>query len=88
MYKFEFEFQEKKSNIVKKKHMEQTFLSEVLERFKKYRSLGFSKQTIYKMLNKAELAVLLFYFVEKEEQELQSNSILQIEKADIIEDGK
>lgn len=68
--------------------MEQTFLSEVLERLKKYRSLGFSKETIYKMLNKAELAVLLFYYVEKEEHKHTTTTILQIEKADIIEDGK
>jgi hypothetical protein len=67
--------------------MEQTLSSELLERFKKYRSLGFSKDTIYKMLSKAELAMLLFYFLEKEEQTLKNILINQIELAEFEENG-
>ena len=67
--------------------MEQSFLSQILIRFKEYRRQGFGRSALAKLYSRDELVELLFYYIEKEEhQEKQwhQNRISHIEKAEII----
>jgi hypothetical protein len=54
--------------------MNNNLISALLERYNKYRKAGFSKEQIFKMLNKTEFALLAFYFIEKEEETRQKLS--------------
>ncbi len=67
--------------------MKQTYSSESLERFKKYRKEGFTKNDMYKLFSKDALLELLYLYVEEEENnkyKLNQTLISNIEKAEII----
>ena len=67
--------------------IKQSFTSESLERFKKYRREGFTKNDMYKLFSKDALLELLYSYVEEEENtkhELNQTFISNIEKAEII----
>jgi hypothetical protein len=68
--------------------MERTLLSQVLESFNHYRTLGFPQEQIFKMMSKSEFALLTFYFAEKAEQSVKQTLISQLEIAEVIEDEK
>ena len=64
--------------------MEQTFLSQILNRFKEYRRQGFGKKALAKLYSREELVELLFHYIEKEEKQNKLTHITSIEKAEII----
>jgi hypothetical protein len=68
--------------------LERTLLSQVLESFNQYRTLGFPKEQIFKMMSKTEFALLTFYFAEKAEQSVRQTLITHLEIAEIIENEK
>lgn len=68
-------------------NVKQSYTSESLERFKKFRQEGFTKNDMYKLFSKDALLEILYLYVEEEEndkQKLNQTRISNIEKAEII----